>query len=136
MFTKHLTAKTAAAAAAVLALGAAGAAALPDASEDGLTTANEHANVTVPQSDNEHRADQSDDEATTDDESTENTESTEDTTENGAENGAEHPDNHGGTVSELARTTDAEGADKGALIASTASDGRSEARGESGAHGQ
>lgn len=132
MFTKHLTAKTAAAAAVVLALGAAGAAALPDASEDGLTTANEHANVTVPQSDNEHRADQSDDEATSGDESTENTESTEDTTENGAE----HPDNHGGTVSELARTTDAEGADKGALIASTASEGRSDARGESEAHGQ
>lgn len=127
MFTKHLTAKTAAAAAVVVALGAAGAAALPDASDGGLTTANDHANVTVPQSDNEHRADLSDDEATTD-ESTGTTEATDDST------AAEHPDNHGATVSELARTTDAEGDDKGALIASTASDGRSDARGESEAH--
>ena len=45
-----------------------------------------------------------------------------------------HSDNHGGTVSELATSTTLTGREKGAAIAAVASDGRSEARGESADH--
>lgn len=41
-------------------------------------------------------------------------------------------DTHGATVSELATSTTLTGSEKGAAIAAVASDGRSEARGESG----
>jgi hypothetical protein len=105
---KKTTKTTVAAAVAVVLSGGVAAAAtgnLPTQAEQGISTANDHAVVEVP--------------AVSDDQSTasSDTESESVSSDQGSQ-----PDNHGAVVSEVAHTTEATGADKGAAVSAAARD--------------
>ena len=107
---KKSTKATIAAVVGVLLSGGAAAAAtgtLPTQSDGGISTANDHAVVSVPVSSDDHPT--ATDHPTGSDESVSPQDSSQ-------------PDNHGADVSDVARNTDATGADKGAAVASAAQD--------------
>jgi hypothetical protein len=83
---------------------------LPTQSDRGISTANDHAVVSVPaSSDNPAASEQSDG-------------NSDESSGDATAQDSSQPDNHGAAVSDVAQNTDATGADKGAAVSAVAQD--------------